>query len=373
MPAFQKRVAEKATVSSPKKLKLTPIQSKVEDVVAALESDDLQVPGSKQNRQMILALAPYILETPRDSRHPKQEELGEIYKEVFLLEGERLKGKVQETQADIEGASADMTTRKAAVEAANAEVEGKNAALKEIMATLAADVGLAQTAKSTLDETIYELTTLAETKDLQVSEQQDVVTKAESFALLKDGQWEAEAPKDKIKELGSFFRKLKVDSSLVAALPLALARKPEERSQFDTLAATELEKSLTSKVEECASKVKETDAMIAQKTGVKGTQESALTAALTKQRAGAEALLKARAEHKDLTATLAEKNTQVMEGQTVSKALEAELSQRTSEGERHQEIQGTLTELLERQNDADQQVAIAEEAQEQVAGEEVQQ
>lgn len=288
------------------------------------------------------------------------------------MEGQRLKQKVQETQAEIEGAAADMTARKAAVQASTVDVEGKSVELKEKMAVLAADVRVAQAAKCSFDETVSELTTLEETKELQVSKQQDVATKAASFALLKDGQWEGDAPKDKIKDLASFFKKLKADLSLVTALPIALARKPEERSQFDALTVAELEKKLTGKVEECETQVKDAQALVAQKAGVKEIQDAALTAALTKQRAGAEALLQARAEHKDLRAVLTEKNAQVTDGQTACKSLEAELFQRTSELECHQEIQRKLIELLERQGDAGPEVATGEEIQEVVAGEEVQ-
>eukprot|EP00746_Dinoflagellata_sp_MGD_P160622 gnl/MRDRNA2_/MRDRNA2_87470_c0_seq1.p1 gnl/MRDRNA2_/MRDRNA2_87470_c0~~gnl/MRDRNA2_/MRDRNA2_87470_c0_seq1.p1 ORF type:complete len:389 (-),score=142.41 gnl/MRDRNA2_/MRDRNA2_87470_c0_seq1:268-1341(-) len=356
-------------VPSPKKAKLSPVQKEVGEVLAALGSDDFQVAGSKQNQEMLLALAPCILETPSDKRHPMQVELGEILKEVFATEASRLKEKVQVTQTEMDGATADMASRKAAVEAAAADVERKDAELKAKMATLAADVGVARTAKSTLEETVSEVSSLQEMKELHVSEQQDVAAKAESFTLLKDGQATTKAP----KELVPFFRKLKVDSSLVAALPTALARGPQERSPFDALTVTELEKKLTSKVEECDTKVKETETQVAQKAAVKETHESALTAALTKQRAGAEALLQARGEHKDLTAVLAEKKTQVMDGQTAYKALEAELLSRTSEVEFHEKVQGKLTELLERQSPAeipaeappaDAEVATGEKAQE---------
>jgi hypothetical protein len=348
MPAFQKRVASGSPVRSPKKAKLTPVQTKVGEVVSALGSDEFRVAGSIKNREMLLALAPTILETPRDVRHPMQGELGEILKEVFLAEGTRLKEKVQETEKAIDSATADVTSHKAAVEAANADVEGKNAELKEKMAVLAADVGVSRTAKSTFEATTSELSDLQEVKELQLSEQQDTAAKAENFASLKaTSQPNLKAP----KELVPFFRKLKVDSSLLAALPTALARGPEERTPFDDLTVTELEKKLTTKVEECDAKVKETDTLVAEKTAMKETHETALNAALAKQRAGAEALLQARAEHKDLSAILAEKKTQALDGQMALKAVEAELSQRASEVELHHEVEGKLTELLERESE----------------------
>jgi len=243
-----------------------------------------------------------------------------------------------------------MASKKAAIEAANADVEGKSAELKGKMAELSTIVGVARTAKSTLEETISELTILQESKELHLSEKQDVATKVESFAALKDGgQSNTKAP----KELVSFFKKLKVDSSLLAALPTALGRGPEERSPFDVLTVTELEKKLTSRVEECDAKVQETETLLAQKAAMKETHESELAAALTKQRAGAEAMLQARAEHKDLEAILAEKKSENVDGEKAYKSLEAELRQRTGEVDFHQKVQGKLTELLERESEKD--------------------
>jgi hypothetical protein len=354
MPVLQqKRTAENAIASAPKKAKLTEVQTKVEEVVTALGSDDFHVAGPNSNRQMLIALASCILETAQDCRHPKQEELAEFFKEVFVAEDARLNGKAQETQAEVDGADAEMTTRKSAVDIANKDVENKASELKERMRTLAADVGVAQSAKSDLDEITSEITLLKEMQEIHVSEQQDVAAKAEIFATFKDGTWEGDAPKDKIKELCSFFRKLKVDSSLVAAMPMALGRKPDERSQFDVLTVTELDSKLTMKQEECASKVKESEVSLEEKAAIKETRESALATAQQKQRAGAEALLQTRAEHKEFISVLAEKNQKVIDGQFENKAMEAELFQRSHAVEVHQKIRSTLTELLERQTPAE--------------------
>lgn len=360
MPVLQKRIAENAEFPEPKKAKLTVVQTKVGEVVAALESDNFQVPGPNSNRQMLLALTPCILETPRDSRHPKQEELGEMLKDVFHAEGARLNTKVQETQAEFDGAAADMAARTAAVDVANNDVEKKKSNLKEKMSALAADVDVVQSAKSNLEDSASELAILNETKELHASEQQDVAAKAENFTLLKNGTWEGEAPKDKIKELVSFFRKLKVDASLVAALPMALGRKPEDRSQFDALTVTELETKLTTKVEECASKLRDTETLLAEKAAKKETQDSALAVAVQKQREGAEALLQTRAEHKELASVLVEKNQNVIDGQTEHKALEAELFERKHAVDLHQVIQSKLTELLERESAVDMEAATEE-------------
>jgi len=359
MPAFQKRIASNSP-HSPKKAKLSPVQTKVQEVVAAMGNDNFQVAGSDLNRQMLLTLAPCILETPRDARQPKQEELCGILREVFDTEGARLKGKVTETQGEIDGAGADMTGRNAAVESADSDVQKKNAELKQKMSVLAADVGVARNAKSTLDETVSELTDIQESKDSHVAEQQDVASKAESFAVLKSGNFEGQAPKDQIKALGAFFKKLKVDASLVAALPMALGRRPEERSQFDALTNDELEKNLTSKVEECARILAEKEALLAEKTAVKETQEAALTAALAKQRAGAEALLQTRAEHKELAAVLADKKQHVKTGQIEYKGVEAEHFQRTKEVDFHAEVSSKLIELLERQTPEDAAPVVEE-------------
>lgn len=350
MPAILEKRISDSSVPSPKKAKLSTIQTKIQEVVASLSSDDFQMAGSNSNRQMLLALAPCILETPRDSRHPNQEELGGFLKQVFLTEDARLKETVQETQAKIDASGAEMASHKAAVDVATADVEKKHAELKAKMSVLAADVGKARAAKEALDTTLSDLKSQQELKELYEEEQQDVAAKVESFASFKDGTWEGdEAPKDQIKVLGSLFKKLKADASLVAAVPMALGRKPDERSEFDSMTVTELEKKLTTKVEELASKLKEIETALSSQAAEKEVNESTLTAAQKKQREGAEAILQTRHEHKDLTVVLGKKSDQVVEGQIEHKALEAEHLQSKSAVEIHDGVQGKFIELLERQ------------------------
>jgi len=348
MPAFlEKRPLEEVEIHSSKKAKLTEVQTKVNKVVAALSNDDFQVDGSTVNRQMLLALAPCILATPREGRHHHQEEFAGVLKEVFLAEGARLQEHVHRIQPQIDGAGADMATRKAAVEAADSDLQANATDLKGKLSLLAARVGVTQTAKETFNHIVSELAYLEEIKEIHVLEQQDVAAKVESFATFIDGSLhEADASKDQLKALGSFFRKLKVDSSLVAALPDALGHKPEERSQFDLLTVSALDKELTSKVDKCATLLQETIAAIVEKTAAKDAAEAALADALERQTAGAEAILQSKDEQKKLTAILAEKNKIVLDGQFEFSAVEAEYLQKTSELKLHVDVQDVLTELL---------------------------
>lgn len=347
MPAILEKRVTDSSAPSPKKAR-TAVQKQVQEVVATLSSEDFQVAGSSANRQMLLALAPCVLQTPQNGRHPFQEEIGGMLKEVFQTEVARLKANAQDIQASIDNSGAGIAACKAAVDVAASNVQKKDAELKEKMAVLATDVGVARTAKEALDATVSDLTEQQEFKELYAEEKKDLAAKVESFAFLKEGSWETDAPKDQIKVLVSLFRKLKADASLVAALPMALGRKPDERSQFDSLTVTELEKKLTGKVEELENKLKEIEASLSEKEALKTTNESAFTVAENKKRTGAEALLQTRAEQKELDSTLAEKKQKVTEGEIEHKALEAEHSQKTSELNFHEGVQGKLIELLER-------------------------
>merc|ERR1711937_1058894 len=148
--------------------------------------------------------------------------------------------------------------------------------------------------------------------------------------------------------MGSFFRKIHVDASMVAALPTALGRKPADRSEFDSLAVSELEKNLEAKLETLAQKIEGHDGMMAAKKAEKEAAESAHATAKAQQRASTEALLKLKAEQKQLIAELSEKKTAVIEQEFAVQAISADHGERKVGLEAHQRTMSDLTDLLER-------------------------
>merc|ERR1712118_27903 len=182
------------------------------------------------------------------------------------------------------------------------------------------------------------------------------------FLVLQEGSWEGDVvPKDHVKALTSFFKKIKVDVSMVAALPVALGRKPAERSEFDSLVASELEQKLEAHLQKLAQTIENNVAANGEKNTAKDAIDEAFTAAKTQQKKEVEALLELRAEQKQLSSELSEKQQAVIEQEFAMKAVDGEFQEEKVALESHQRIVSDLTELLERTVPIPE-VAVEEEA-----------
>jgi len=359
MPAFQKRTAQTVSgYSEPKKAKKTvvedldPVQAKVASITSALQDDTFEVAGPKSNRAMLIAMAPSLLATPQDKRHAHMESMIDTFKEVFANEEGRLQQKVVEAQATVAEASTEISSRKAEVESAASALQVKVDELKGTQTTLAADVHVTRSAEATFKDVEFDLSMMEETKSDLAQEQSVAQEKMESFSMFKEGnQEENSAPMEEhnlLKALATFLKKIKADASLVAALPMALGRKPAERSEFDAMTVVELEKKLEEKLRDIAARVHENKEAIEEKTASKATTESALVEAKQKQRVGAEALLAVKAAQKQLTANLSLKQQAVIEQEFVLKGSESDLDEKKVFLKAHQVTQSTLIELIER-------------------------
>jgi len=354
MPAFQKRVMNNAELPEPsKKAKVAvedPVLTKVSTIVAAIEDANFVVPGTDANREMLVAIAPGVLGTPIDARHEHQQSMADTFKELFSNEELRLTERVTAAQAKVTESTNALATCKATAATAESAFKEKTNELKAKQVEVAEKVQATRNAESTFKELTSELTDLEQIKEID-SETQEAATnmKSEHFIVLQEGSWEGDiAPKDHVKALQSFFRKLHVDASMVAALPVALGRKPTERSEFDSMAVSELEKKLECRLTDLAEKVKGNDTAIAVKQAEKEGAESAFADAKAKQRLSTEALLALKAEQKQRSTEQSEKQKVVVEQEYEVRSVEADHNERKVELEAHQRILSDLTELLER-------------------------
>lgn len=353
MPAIQKRSAQTAPNSpEPKKAKKqSPWQEKVGRITTVLQDNDFEVPGPCSNRQMLIAIAPSVLSTPRDKRDVHMESMVQSFKEVFASEEARLQSKVAEAEATVAAASTELASRKAETESAASELEAKATELKGKLTSLAEDVQATQNSEAALSAVQTELSELEDTKTLLTEEQEVAHARMESFQVLKEGKFEESGtPKEEhntLKTIAMFLKKIKADVSLVAAVPVALGRKPAERSEFDIIAVTEMQKKLEEKLHDIAAQVHENAAAIVEKTASKERAETALSEARAKQREHAETLLAVKAEQNQLTHNLSMKKQAVVEQEFVLKGLDAEHKEKTIFLTAHQDTQSVLVELME--------------------------
>jgi len=357
MPAFQKRVMSNAEVPAPsKKAKVAvedPVLTKISTIVAAIQDANFAVPGTDTNRDMLVAIAPSVLATPIDARHEQQQSMGDIFKNLFLNEESRLTERITEAQAKVTEATDALATCKATAAASETALKEKTNELKAKQVEVAEDVQASKDAESTFKELMSEIADLDQIKEIDVEAHEAATNmKSEHFIVMREGSWEGDSSgpsvKDHVKALQSFFRKLHVDASLVAALPRALGCKSTERSEFDSLVVSELEKKLDCRLAELAEKIKGSDAAIAAKQVEKDGAELDLAASKCKQRLSAEALLALKAEQKQLATEQSEKQQVVVEQEYEVRSVEADHNGRQVELKSHQSTLSVLKELLER-------------------------
>jgi len=354
MPAIQqKRVIKNAAFPEAKKAKVVvedPVMAKVGVIAAALQTDSFVVPGTPGNREMLVAMTAAVLATPRDLRHAHQQSVADMLKEVFLSEEARWTQRVVEAEAKVHAVAQELAETKVVTTSADSAFQEKTTDLKTKMQELAQEVHVTRDIESSTKTALSELTDLEETNSFDTEKQEFAAkVKTERFVVLKEGSWEGDSvSKDGIKALVSFFKKIHVDTSLTAALPLALGRKPTERSEFDILVVSELELKLEARLLELAQKIESNVAAIAEKTTEKDAAEAALAAAKTKQRLSSEALLELKAEQKQRALELSQKQQAVIEKEFEEKAIEGNLTAEKIGLEGHQRILSDLTELLER-------------------------
>jgi len=354
MPAFQKRTMNNTELPEPsKKAKVAaedPVLTKISTIVAAIQDANFVVPGTDTNREMLVAIASSVLATPIDARHEQQQSMCDVFKDLFTNEESRLTDRITEAQAKVTEATNALATCKATAATAETALKEKTNELKAKQVEVAEDVQATRNAESTFKELMSELADLEQIKEIDVEAQEAATNmKSEHFIVLHEGSWEGDiTPKDHVKALQSFFRKLHVDASLVAALPRALGCKSTERSEFDSLVVSELEKKLESRLAELAEKIQGNDAAIAAKQAEKDGAESALADAKSKQRLSAEAMLALKAEQKQRATEQSEKQQVVVKQEYEVRGVEADHNEKKVDLKAHQSTLSVLTEVLER-------------------------
>jgi len=367
MPAIQKRIME-TSFPEAKKAKVSvddSVLGKVAKIAEALESDSFGVPGTHANREMLIAMASAILSTPVDQRNAHQQIAAAMYKEIFATEEARLTQRVGDAFVKVREATEELyEVRKAATSSAETALTKKDEEIKVKLTELAAEVGVTRTAESTLKELSSDLTDLEEIQSYAMEEHQETTNlKTEHFLVLKNGLWEGDVvPKDNIKVLTSLFRKIKADASMVAALPMVLGRRPAERSEFDSLAASELEQKLEAHLHGLEQSIESNVAKIAEKKTLKDAADGAVVAAKAQQRSSTEALLELKAQQKQLSFDLSEKEQAVVDQALKMKAVDGDFQEEKAGLESHQRISSDLTELLERTTPVVPEVVVEEKA-----------
>jgi len=345
-----KRAASPKAPAAKKVKKVDPVKEKVAAVVAAIEDGEYEVPGAWSVREMLSGAAPKVLGTLQDERHAYQETIFGMLAEVFQAEQSRREAVVAEVKVRMASVDVEPATKQAAKDHAEANVQAKKDEIQGKNEVLAGDASLVREEETKLREANDEKIAAAAENQIHLDDKEKAEkVQNEHVAVLKEGSWDNnKAQRAHLTVLTPFFKKLKVDASMVTAMQSALGKKPDDRGAFDNMVVAQIDESLAKHFASLAEQLASTEATVAGRTATADAAEQTRAACLEKQQASAAAVSAAQAEKKELDGVLKEATKAVNDfAKSVSK-LDAELAKVEAHCQEASEVNSTCTFLRER-------------------------
>jgi len=345
-----KRAASPKAPAAKKVKKVDPVKEKVAAVVAAIEDGEYEVPGAWSVREMLSGAAPKVLGTLQDERHAYQETIFGMLAEVFQAEQSRREAVVAEVKVRMASVDVERATKQAAKDHAEANVQAKKDEIQGKNEVLAGDASLVREEETKLREANDEKIAAAAENQIHLDDKEKAEkVQNEHVAVLKEGSWDNnKAQRAHLTVLTPFFKKLKVDASMVTAMQSALGKKPDDRGAFDNMVVAQIDESLAKHFASLAEQLASTEATVAGRTATADAAEQTRAACFEKQQASAAAVSAAQAEKKELDGLLKEATKAVNDfAKSVSK-LDAELAKVEAHCQEAAEVNSTCTFLRER-------------------------
>jgi len=247
MPKRGANTQAKSATNKKAKVVETPVDKNFATVLSALTNDEYIIPGPESCREMLVAVAPAAMTTPKDARHEDQEAVIGMVREIFTAEKMRWETRVAEANSAVDTAKAEHAEKITAKDAADADVRAQK---KEVAAKLDAQA-IAMEVVQECEEELQKARDLYgaanATQKSIIDEQEHALGMQEMIKALKDGS--IENPKELKKQLTtitSFLKTLEVEEALVKTLPQILGRAPADRGNFDEIALQQLNSYLDS-------------------------------------------------------------------------------------------------------------------------------
>eukprot|EP00929_Paragymnodinium_shiwhaense_P057442 TRINITY_DN2874_c0_g1_i1.p1 TRINITY_DN2874_c0_g1~~TRINITY_DN2874_c0_g1_i1.p1 ORF type:complete len:394 (+),score=147.03 TRINITY_DN2874_c0_g1_i1:71-1252(+) len=273
-------------------------------VAEAIEASTL----SDSCKAMLLAFVPVCLDTPCDARDPLQAMAVSMLGQFFEARQAEFTKAIEEESAklvEVEAGAGDLDAKVSNAERQLAEVgeASLEAKKKELAAASQAMVATKAAAADAKEAQRNGDATYADALEEKTAVEAIL---SENLPALRDSNWEAIQAKVHIEAMMPVAKRLKLDASLLSAMPSSLIKEPNQRGPFDQMVIQQLEEVLNSKAVTLGQQIEaEGPAAQDRAAAVEAAQKAAEEAKVRQQQA-ASAVFEAQAVVKDLNAALDE-------------------------------------------------------------------
>lgn len=308
-----------------------PIQQKIDVVCGALRSDEYDV-GC---RDMLLATAPLALADAKDKRHSYYEKVVNMMSEVFAQQENRLKERLAEKQAVIDGADARHITLEAQKQNMTTRLLANQVDLDAKRATQETHKALLEESEGKLQQAMEDITGLkAAFKNLVTGKER------------KENVWSNRNQNAyQVKEL---LNEISTSKSLLTALPFALYQKPAARDAFDNITMSEMTKTFTNHLSNLKVQIQDTQKDVAEKEGKMLTVERAVEFAKEQLRVSSEMVERGENVRKNLESELEQAQNALMQHEPAVKSASDDVMRYDNDLKAFHNILGQFSELRDR-------------------------
>jgi len=300
------------TASSPmKKLKKShPINVNLGKVEEALHDHDVDVPGSKLSRKMLIEALPRALGdgAAADERHAYQTIIVSAIGEIFGEEVKKWTAKVASAQGELETANSEKASKDAVLAEKTKTLDDKKNEIHAKKEKHAENKHALKDAEHALKQAISEVDHFDDNlKKKEIEKTKFETAVSVTLAGLIKGEYEN--PKEKkaaegkgVETLREMLGEAGAADSLTTCFHAALIKKPEDRGTFDKTVIGQVEKRMGNFISSLASELAQGPATKEKKQAESHAAEEKKTACIAAQEASAEALKVAESEKPDLDA-----------------------------------------------------------------------
>jgi len=260
-----------------------PVGDKVTAISDALaDTQFLEIQGSAECREMLMATLPLSLKVPRSERHSFQAAVASMIGEILNSSKDKWEQKVSDAQQAVDSTSAERSSAATVRDEANDRLKEQQAVVTNLKEQEQQQGEAEKAAQQVLEHAEKEV---REFEDVQAEKAKKL---AEHTATYKDNFEAVQSPSEALtakdqkmhlSKLTAVMKELSADASLVTAMQAAIKKMPAERGTFDSVAVEQVGMLLKKNMDALQSDLDSSDIVKAQKIEAQAQAQTALDSA----------------------------------------------------------------------------------------------